>query len=142
VLGRSLRIDHVEKYKLPKKLLEADEAKEKIHIGAGHAYNDVDLTNQFSIQKGQDLFSREHPNDDDESRPSHDKKRKRKEKKKKKEKRRKHGRKHERRYDESSDKSSDSDRPREKQRSRHDESKSRNRAHRGSQDDDVPNAKR
>jgi len=55
--GRSLRVDHMEKYRLPKKLLEQEEAKEAKHFGAGHAYTDAELANQYSIQQGQDLFA-------------------------------------------------------------------------------------
>jgi hypothetical protein len=135
-LGRSLRIDHVEKYKLPKKVLEAEEAKEAPDIGAGHAYKDKELKNGFSISRGQDLFSRVNQSDDDlASLSSHDKKRKRKEKhKKKKEGRQKRGhkkegrehvREEERRYDESSDTSRQAERNYQKKRSRNDYKSSR-----------------
>ena len=144
-MGRSLRIDHVEKYKLPKKVLEAEEAKEAPDIGAGHAYKDKELKNEFSITRGQDLFSRANQSEEDiASRSSRDKKRKRKEKHKKKkegrqkhgrnkEGRREHGRKEERRYDESSDTSRQAGKNRHKKRSRNDNKSSR------SEDDDLSN---
>lgn len=59
VCGRSLRVDHVEKYRLPKKLLEEVEAKEQqASLGkAGHAYQNIELSNKYSIEKGKDLFA-------------------------------------------------------------------------------------
>mmetsp|Transcript_14972 Transcript_14972/g.31745 ORF Transcript_14972/g.31745 Transcript_14972/m.31745 type:complete len:244 (-) Transcript_14972:102-833(-) len=78
VLGRTLRVDHVEKYRLPKHLQEKEEEKEKgnDYYGkgkeeedevdaaakdgvaiAGHAYKDQELENSFNIQSGQDLFA-------------------------------------------------------------------------------------
>jgi len=54
VLERSLRVDHVENYRLPKHLQENEE---QIHTGAGHAYQDQELASDFNIQKGQDLFA-------------------------------------------------------------------------------------
>lgn len=66
-----MRVDHVENYRLPKKVLEQEEAKqsEVVHgdakksgrytrtVGAGHAYMDSELDNpQFNLQQGQDLF--------------------------------------------------------------------------------------
>lgn len=56
VLGRPIRVDHVENYRLPKKLLEQEEQK-TANISAGHAYNDSELANQYNIQNGQDLFA-------------------------------------------------------------------------------------
>ena len=52
-----MRVDHVEKYRLHKKLLEQEEAKDAINLGAGHAYRDKELKNKYSIHKGQDLFA-------------------------------------------------------------------------------------
>lgn len=57
VLGRSLRVDHCEKYRLPKELLEKEE--EAVATGAGHAYQDKELANGFSIAQGQDLFAKQ-----------------------------------------------------------------------------------
>jgi hypothetical protein len=120
----------VEKYKLPKKLLEAEEAKGAPDVSAGHAYRDADLKNKFSIHHGQDLFSPVHHHDEFteiedeiESRSSHGKKRKRKERhKKKKDKRRKHGRKYEKgRVESSSDRSDNSHERHRKKRSRSDD---------------------
>ena len=76
VLGRSMRVDHCEKYRLPKELLEKEEAR---RTDPGHAYQGKDMANDFSIEAGQDLFakpieSRPEPLDD-----SKESKRKRKE---------------------------------------------------------------
>jgi hypothetical protein len=52
-LGRSIRVDHCEKYRLPKHLLEKEEA---VSTDPGHAYQNQELANNFSLQKGHDLF--------------------------------------------------------------------------------------
>ena len=64
VLGRSLRVDHVEQYRLPKKLQEQEESKiagaeqKQINDGsAGHAYKDMELENNYNIHEGMDLFA-------------------------------------------------------------------------------------
>ncbi|GFH54218.1 hypothetical protein CTEN210_10694 [Chaetoceros tenuissimus] len=71
VLGRSLRVDHVENYRLPKHLREKEEGKEDMEdsgqgnerIGedgelvAGHAYKGKALANEYNISQGQDLFA-------------------------------------------------------------------------------------
>jgi RNA-binding motif X-linked protein 2 len=64
VLGRSLRVDHVEQYRLPKKLQEQEESKtagaeqKEINDGsAGHAYKDMELENNYNIHEGMDLFA-------------------------------------------------------------------------------------
>eukprot|EP00526_Cylindrotheca_closterium_P015751 CAMPEP_0113625608 /NCGR_PEP_ID=MMETSP0017_2-20120614/13230_1 /TAXON_ID=2856 /ORGANISM="Cylindrotheca closterium" /LENGTH=272 /DNA_ID=CAMNT_0000535733 /DNA_START=48 /DNA_END=866 /DNA_ORIENTATION=- /assembly_acc=CAM_ASM_000147 len=86
---RSLRVDHMEKYRLPKKLLEQEEAKEAKNFGAGHAYQDTELANKYSMHQGQDLFSPDAANDDDdekeEDRLLEEKKRRKEEKKQQKE---------------------------------------------------------
>lgn len=58
LLGRTLRCDHVDKYKLPKdireneeKALEEDPSKAVV-IGPGHAYLEKELENEFSIDMG------------------------------------------------------------------------------------------
>lgn len=63
VLGKTLRVDHVHQYKLPKdvreresKILEEDPGADVV-IGAGHAYKDQSLLNQYSISHGQDLWA-------------------------------------------------------------------------------------
>lgn len=53
--GRALRVDHVENYKLPKHLMEKEEAARTL---PGHAYADQELENEFSIAQGQDLFAK------------------------------------------------------------------------------------
>ena len=92
VCGRPMRVDHVEKYRLPKKLLEEEEAKEARNFGAGHAYQNVELANKYSIEKGQDLFApRERETREEEQQDSidgHRQKRKKHKKKRRKEERR------------------------------------------------------
>ena len=68
ILGRSLRVDHVENYRLPKHLREKeegegndDEGNDRIdqngNLKAGHAYEGKELKSQFNIHQGQDLFA-------------------------------------------------------------------------------------
>jgi RNA-binding motif X-linked protein 2 len=80
--GRSLRVDHMEKYRLPKKILEQEEAKEgKTKFGAGHAYKDAELANQYSVHQGQDLFAApQEPDDPDKKRRKEEKKQRKEEK--------------------------------------------------------------
>jgi RNA-binding motif X-linked protein 2 len=84
ILDRPLRIDHVENYRLPKHL------EEKQLAAPGHAYEGQQLANQFTIEKGQDLFAP--PADDDSSRERRKKKKAKKEQKKEARKREKHSR--------------------------------------------------
>eukprot|EP00551_Chaetoceros_affinis_P008260 CAMPEP_0203666070 /NCGR_PEP_ID=MMETSP0090-20130426/3185_1 /ASSEMBLY_ACC=CAM_ASM_001088 /TAXON_ID=426623 /ORGANISM="Chaetoceros affinis, Strain CCMP159" /LENGTH=289 /DNA_ID=CAMNT_0050529853 /DNA_START=18 /DNA_END=884 /DNA_ORIENTATION=+ len=60
ILSRSMRVDHVENYRLPKHLQEKEEDgkfdKAKLG-GAGHAYEGKELKNGFDIHQGQDLFA-------------------------------------------------------------------------------------
>jgi hypothetical protein len=118
ILGRSLRVDHVEKYRLPKKLLEAEEEKGAPDLGAGHAYKDAELTNDYNIHQGQDVFAPVDQTNETKDSSSDERRHKRKEKhKKRKESRRKHdgrkGSKRDRRLDTDSD-----DSHRKKKRSR------------------------
>jgi len=53
--GRSLRIDHVENYRVPKK--KDEDETEHDGNGPGHAYEGQELENEFSILQGQDLFA-------------------------------------------------------------------------------------
>jgi hypothetical protein len=48
-------VDHVEKYKLPKHLLEKEEA---IRTNPGHAYEGLELASDYRLDQGQDLFAR------------------------------------------------------------------------------------
>lgn len=63
LLGRVLRCDHVDKYKLPKDIKDAEAEKlannpdEKISIGPGHAYEGIELENEHDISKGVDLWN-------------------------------------------------------------------------------------
>lgn len=52
LLGRTLRCDHVDNYRLPKELREKEERWE-----AGHAYKDKELASAYNINSGQDLFA-------------------------------------------------------------------------------------
>lgn len=64
-VGRLLRCDHVEKYRLPKEVREREESildtnpSAEISIGPGHAYKDKDLANTYNISNGIDLWSSE-----------------------------------------------------------------------------------
>ena len=91
--GRSLRVDHVENYRLPKSLQDKEEELQKRLLEnqglEGHAYDGVELENQFSLLQGQDLFATNpRPNSlkldevDDEKKQRKVKKRKHKEEKK------------------------------------------------------------
>lgn len=71
VLGRTLRVDHVEKYRLPKHVQEKEDNKlngdndngegnNQSSSGAaeaGHAYKDQELASSYNIQSGHDLFA-------------------------------------------------------------------------------------
>jgi RNA recognition motif-containing protein len=71
ICNRSLRIDHVENYRLPKHILEKEEEDEggegggggseeatmTKKTGPGHAYVGQELANEYSIEHGMDLFA-------------------------------------------------------------------------------------
>mmetsp|Transcript_23826 Transcript_23826/g.33435 ORF Transcript_23826/g.33435 Transcript_23826/m.33435 type:complete len:306 (-) Transcript_23826:145-1062(-) len=63
ILGRSIRVDHVEQYRLPKHILEKEEEEKDqsdrtaTATGPGHAYHQTELANEYDINKGQDLFA-------------------------------------------------------------------------------------
>ena len=79
ILGRSIRVDHVEQYRLPKHLLEKEKEKEQtdnqyyghttnegnnkasILTNAGHAYQNQDIKGKYDIHSGQDLFAKPPP---------------------------------------------------------------------------------
>ena len=71
ILGRSIRIDHVENYRLPKNVLEKEEEKRNHNDdgdnlgGAGHAYKDKEMENKYRINHGVDLFDPTSRVDDD-----------------------------------------------------------------------------
>ena len=61
VLGRTLRVDHVEKYRLPKHVQEKEDenggdGSDDVHE-AGHAYKDQELASSYDIKQGHDLFA-------------------------------------------------------------------------------------
>jgi len=54
-----MRIDHVERYRLPKHVLEREEEEEKERLlQPGHAYLGKQVANQYNIEQGQDLFAK------------------------------------------------------------------------------------
>jgi hypothetical protein len=60
ICGRSLRVDHVENYRLPKHLLEKEDQVEAIiskNSSTGHAYHGKELANDYNLERGQDLFA-------------------------------------------------------------------------------------
>jgi RNA-binding motif protein, X-linked 2 len=65
LLGRVLRVDHVDQYKLPKEIREREEERLEenpeadVNIGPGHAYSSKELANEFSIAQGQNLWSQQ-----------------------------------------------------------------------------------
>jgi len=71
VLGRSLRVDHVEQYRLPKKLQEQEESKIEQNVirdgVAGHAYKGMEFENSYNIHQGIDLFAPPSQNDNTNS---------------------------------------------------------------------------
>lgn len=56
-------MDHVEKYRLPKHLLEKEEAAGR--TDAGHAYEGQELATEYNIDQGQDLFAPPKPKNND-----------------------------------------------------------------------------
>lgn len=64
LLGRTLRVDHVDQYKLPKeikdeeikKLEESRDGEVDVRIEPGHAYRNKDFENGYSIKRGVDLW--------------------------------------------------------------------------------------
>ena len=54
--GRTLRVDHVEKYRLPKHLQEQDESSRKV-VEPGRDHDRARLDSDFSLHHGQDLFA-------------------------------------------------------------------------------------
>jgi len=65
ILGRSLRVDHVENYRLPKSLQDKEEELQRRLLEnkgmQGHAYEGVELANEFNLGQGQDLFAKPVP---------------------------------------------------------------------------------
>jgi hypothetical protein len=62
--NRSLRVDHVENYRLPKNILEKEEQQQQqeslaitVASATGHAYRGQELCNEFNLDHGQDLFA-------------------------------------------------------------------------------------
>lgn len=63
--GRSLRVDHVESYRLPKHLQEKEEELQQMLLKKqglqGHAYEGKEMANEFNLQQGQDVFAKPVP---------------------------------------------------------------------------------
>jgi RNA-binding motif X-linked protein 2 len=70
VLGRTLRVDHVENYRLPKHVQDKEKKKTNGEddgsrsdessidvVEPGHAYKDQELASSYNIKSGQDLFA-------------------------------------------------------------------------------------
>ena len=63
LLKRVIRCDHVDQYKLPKEIRDRESAKleedptSTISIGPGHAYREKELSNEYDIMHGQDLWA-------------------------------------------------------------------------------------
>ena len=55
--GRSVRVDHVENYRLPKELQEKDEEEGVDVTAIGAAYQGKKLANEYSLENGVDLFA-------------------------------------------------------------------------------------
>ena len=64
ILQRTIRVDHVDQYKLPKDVREREEKlleenpDATVNIGPGHAYKDEELLNEYSIKSGVDHWQR------------------------------------------------------------------------------------
>lgn len=64
LLGRSLRCDHVDQYRLPKEVRERNEQlldenpEAELEIGPGHAYDNKELANQLSIADGINMWGK------------------------------------------------------------------------------------
>lgn len=64
LLGRTLRCDHVDEYRLPKEVREKElEALEndpegRVEIGPGHAYKNAELADDHNVSKGVDLWKK------------------------------------------------------------------------------------
>jgi RNA-binding motif X-linked protein 2 len=63
LLGRTLRCDHVDQYKLPKEVREKAEQlldenpDADVRVGPGHAYQSKELANEYSVEQGLNLWS-------------------------------------------------------------------------------------
>lgn len=91
LLGRTLRCDHVENYRLPKHIREREEEELKnngstsVSIGPGHAYKNMKLENDFTINDGIDLWRKEQgPKKDEKTQEEEEKKKDKKKHKKRK----------------------------------------------------------
>ena len=64
ILQRTIRVDHVDQYKLPKEVREREEElldenpDANVDIGPGHAYKAQELLNEYSIGRGVDHWAK------------------------------------------------------------------------------------
>lgn len=91
ILKRTIRVDHVDQYKLPKEVREREEQlldenpEATVMIGPGHAYKSQELLNEYSISSGVDHWHTPSAQSDSATRqtvPSYSDKHSRKKKKK------------------------------------------------------------
>jgi RNA-binding motif protein, X-linked 2 len=124
LLGRVLRVDHVDQYKLPKEIREKEEQKldenpdADVMIGPGHAYSTAELANEFSIEQGQNLWAKPASSTSNSYEEREDRERKKSHKKDKK-KKKKHSKKKHHSSETSSSVDSDEGRDRRKKRKKH-----------------------
>ena len=66
--GRSLRVDHVQQYRVPQHILDKqEEHNSQVDITQpGLAYHGQELKGPYSLQSGQDLFAKKPTSDDDD----------------------------------------------------------------------------
>jgi len=63
LLGKTMRVDHVHQYKLPKSVKDReterlkDDPDAQVSVGPGHAYRDKELQNEFDINKGVNVWA-------------------------------------------------------------------------------------
>ena len=70
ICGRPMRVDHVENYGLPQHIQEKEENAKK-YVGPGHAYIGRELSNEYSLEQGQDLFAPiPHKKEEEHSQPT------------------------------------------------------------------------
>mmetsp|Transcript_12302 Transcript_12302/g.18458 ORF Transcript_12302/g.18458 Transcript_12302/m.18458 type:complete len:299 (-) Transcript_12302:753-1649(-) len=114
LLGRSLRCDHVDKYKLPKEIREKEEElleanpEATVEIGPGHAYKDKDLENEFTVTKGVNIWGSQ-PTESAQKTSTSEKKEKSKKDKAKKQKKKDDTNRHKEKKQKKSKESGDSD---------------------------------
>ena len=135
--GRTIRVDHVENYRLPKNLQEQEEQQQSSKSGvggdklteAGQAYKGQEMANKYSLDKGQDLFAPPDRDDnyDDNDDSQQDSAAKKEAKRKRKEERRRKRDEKERRKRDKERRRSDKEEKRREQRARKHQKQERDR---------------